>query len=256
MIYLIYGNQRDRVLVRSKEIIDKALATKSGALHFKFSAEGFEKAKFEELIAGRSLFAEKVVVLCDGLMFDAEISVYLSKKIGEISESDNIFVFREEKLNKSFLDLFKKSEAKIEEFSIVENKKGYAGAREVKLRAGYEGFNIFSFTDALGARDKKLAWVLYQKALRAGFPAEEIFWKAVWLFRNLILASGINKDQKDLVSKLKISPYTFDNSRKFLKNYTEPVLLDKYKKLVDIYHQFRRGIVESDVAIEQFILNL
>ena len=36
-------------------------------------------------------------------------------------------------------------------------------------------FNIFSLTDAVGARNKKEAWVLYQKALLAGVSAEEIF---------------------------------------------------------------------------------
>lgn len=257
MIHLIYGNQRDRVLARSKQIVDRVLGSKSGALYFKFMPEGFERAKFEELIAGRSLFKELVIVLCDGLMADAEISALLSKKIGEMSESNNIFIFLEEKINKNFLELFKKAKADIAEFSVAE-KKGYAGAREVKLRAGYEGFNIFSLTDALGARDKKLAWVLYQKSLRAGIPPEEIFWKAVWIFRNIILVSSINTEQKELAdkSKLAISPYTLSNSRRFLKNYNEADLKNKYKKLVDIYHQFRRGIVEAEMAMEQFILGL
>ena len=256
MIHLIYGSNRDKIVQRSKELIDKALG--SGALFFKFAEEGFVGAKFEELISGRSLFFEKVVILCDGLFDDGEIAALISKRIAEIAESKNLFFFRERDLNKKNLELFGKVGAKVEEFSTVDNKKGYAGAREVKLRAGYEGFNIFSFTDALGARDKKQAWVLYQKALRAGFPAEEIFWKAVWIFRNIILVSPINSDQKNLSdkSKLGISPYTLTNSRKFLKNYQVEILRDKYKKLVDMYHQFRRGVVEVEIAMEQFILSL
>lgn len=243
--------------MQSDEVLRKSLVSNPNSQLFKFTITDFEfgTEKFEELINGKSLFLEKFIVLCDGLMDSAEVSAFILKRIDEISESKNLFIFREGKLDKKKIETFKKAKAKIEEFSVVEVKKGYVGAREVKLRAGYEDFNIFSFTDALGSRDRKLAWVQYQKALRAGFPADEMFWKAVWLFRIVILVSPINKNQKDIEVKLKISPFALKNSRRFLNNYPEDVLIKNYRKLVDICHQSRRG-VEMDTAMEQFILNL
>jgi DNA polymerase III delta subunit len=257
MIHLVYGNKRDKVLARSAEIVDKARKSNSGALYFKFTEDGFDKAKFEDLIGGQSLFSEKVVVLCDSLLDNAEIYFFVLKKAEDLALSGNLFVFREGKLNKKELDALTRDGSKTEDFSTPEDKKGYAGAREVKLRAGYENFNIFGFTDALGARDKKRAWTLYQKGLRAGLPAEELFWKAIWLFKSVILVSSINKNQKDLEGKLKIKPNTQSNARNFLRNYEKDNLfLEKYKNLVDIYHRFRRGEVEAEMATEQFIINL
>ncbi len=257
MIYLIYGDKRDKVLVRSREIVDKSLKSNDGTLYFKFTEDDFQRARFQELIGGKSLFAEKFIVLCDGLLGSAEDSVFVSKKIQEVSSSDNIFIFREGLLNKKSLEIFKEAGSKIEEFSLSDfSKKSYAGAKEMKLRRGYEDFNIFKFTDALGSRDRKMAWVIFHKGLRAGFSAEEMFWKAVWIFRNIILASPINKNQKDILTKLDVKPNTLNNCRRFIKNYTEETLLDNYKKLVDIYHQFRRGVVDSDMALERFLLNL
>ncbi len=255
MLYLIHGNLRDKILARSNELEQKFTEANPDALVFRFSVDGFERAKFEELISSRSLFAKKTLVVGDQLFSSAEIAVWLTKLLPEIALSPNTFIFREGDLNKKSLELFQKAGARIEEFSLRQNK-GYAGAKEVKLRAGYEGFNIFSLTDALGARDKKQAWVLYQKALRAGFPAEEIFWKAVWIFRNIILASSMNTDQAGLASKLKVSPYTINNSRRMTKNYKPEELIVSYRKLVDIYHSFRRGTAEAEVAMEQLILNL
>jgi DNA polymerase III delta subunit len=257
MIHLVYGNKRDKVLARSAEIVDKARKSNSSTLYYKFTENGFDKASFEDLIGSQSLFFDKVVVLCDALLDNAEISFFVSKKAEELAGSSNLFVFREGKLNKKELDIFKRDGSKTEEFSLPEENRGYAGAREVKLRAGYENFNIFGFTDALGERDKKKAWTLYQKGLRAGIPAEELFWKAIWLFKNIVLISSVNKNQKDLEGKLKIKPYTQSNSRKFLKNYEKDNLfLEKYKNLVDIYHRFRKGETEAETATEQFILSL
>ncbi len=257
MIYFIHGNNRDKILTRSKELVEKSLKENLGALYFKFNIEDFQKAKLEELIGGRSLFREKFVVLCDGLLGDPEAQLFVSKMCIEMDSSDNIFILREGVINKKLLEIFDKTGSKIEEISLEKiDNFGYAGARGVKLRPGYEDFNIFKFTDALGVRDRKMAWILFQRGLRAGLPAEEIFWKVVWIFRNMILVSPINKNQDGLVSKLDIKSNTINNCRRFIQKHTNDSLLESYKRLVDVYHQFRRGRVECEMVLEQFILNL
>jgi len=257
MLFLFYGNNRERILTRSKEIVESVVKKSPDALYFNFTESNFERAKLDELTGGRSLFSQKIIVLCDGLLENPEIAELVSFKISEMSSSNSLFVFREGVLRKSLLEIFKKSAAIIAEFSVDENtKRGYMGTREVKLRVGYENFNIFSFTDALGSRDRKLSWVLFHKALRAGIPAEELFWKAVWIFRNMILADISPVYQKELTTRLKISPFVVRKSRGFLKNYSIETRKDVYGKLVRMYHEFRRGTIETEIAMEQFILNL
>lgn len=257
MIYLVYGNLREKVISRSNDIVARQLGSIADGLFIKVDNEAFEKTKIEELIGVKSLFTKKVVILCDGLCSTKENSAFILKKIKDIAASDNIFVFREAEVDKKVLDSFIACEASIEELNDrVSTSRGYVGAHEVKIKAGYEGFNIFSFTDAIGRRDKKTAWVLYHKALRAGFPAEELFWKAVWIFRNIMLASPINRDPKGVVSALRISPFVFNKAKGFVGGYDLNQLVVKYKDLVSIYHQTRRGLVDIEMATEQFILNL
>src|SRR5690606_36911869 len=56
------------------------------------------------------------------------------------------------------------------------------------LLQGRPDFNIFTITDAVGARDKRRAWVLYMQALAAGFSAEEVFFKIVWQVKSMLIA--------------------------------------------------------------------
>ncbi len=246
MVYLVYGNNRDKVLARSRELSDENMRANLGALYFKFTGDYFERAKLEELIGGQSLFSQKIVILCDSLLDNPEALDFVSKNIENIFLSKNIFIFRQGALDKARLEVFKKNQIASEEF-LIENDARAIDAKE---------FNIFSFTDALGSRDRKLAWVIFHKALRAGVSAEELFWKIVWLFKSIILVSSINGNQGDLVSRLKTSPFVIKKSRGFLKNYPEESLIGNYRKLIDIYHKFRRSNVEAPMTVELFILNL
>ncbi|MBI3633309.1 MAG: hypothetical protein HY226_03395 [Candidatus Vogelbacteria bacterium] len=257
MIHLTFGSDRNKILVRSQEVVSDYLGGLSGALFVRLHGEEFEKAKFEELIDGRSLFSKKIVVLCDGLLANKETVNFVLKRVDDIAASNNIFVFRDDILDKKTLEVFKNKGTTAEEFcERAVTGGGYAGAREVKLKTGYETFNIFSFTDAIGRKDKKTAWVLFHKALRAGFPVEELFWKVIWIFRNILLASSLNADQKGVTTTLKISPFVFNKAKSFVGCYHPEQLLSKYRDLLDIYHETRRGVVDIEMATEQFILTL
>ena len=114
MIYLCFGNDRDKVLNRSSGLVDKALSDLPDALLVRINVEGFEKAKFEELINGRSLFSKTIIVLCDGLLSNKETSLYLSNKIEDVAVTANSFIFRDGSVDKKTTDSFKKNGAKIE----------------------------------------------------------------------------------------------------------------------------------------------
>lgn len=123
-------------------------------------------------------------------------------------------------------------------------------ARPLFDKKGRE-FNIFALTDAIAARKKKDAWVLYQKALGAGLVAEEIFWKVTWAIKNLLIAKNT---KTALETDMKSFPYS--KAKGALKNWKDGELERLSLSLVTGYHNARRGEGEIDTLIEKTLLRL
>ena len=112
-------------------------------------------------------------------------------------------------------------------------------------------FNIFTLTDAFGARKKREAWVLYRQALSKGVSSEEVFWKLVWQVKTLLLADRTkNAEEADM----KVFPY--NKAKSFLKHWKKGELENLSENLVVGYHQTRLGKEEMETFIEKTILNL
>lgn len=86
-------------------------------------------------------------------------------------------------------------------------------------------YNAFALADAFGRGNKKEAWVLYRKAIDKGEAVEAIHGMIFWKVKTMIL-NGING--KDLYPTL--------------------------EKLIDIYHESRRGKYELETKLEEIIL--
>jgi len=112
-------------------------------------------------------------------------------------------------------------------------------------------FNLFSLTDALGARDKKRAWILYEQALLSGIPAEKVFFQLVWQVRSMLLAS---KTKSALEADMK--PFPYSKAKGFLKNFKDGELEVLSEKLVTGHVLARRGEGEIETLIEKIILGL
>ncbi len=112
-------------------------------------------------------------------------------------------------------------------------------------------FNIFILTDALGARDKKRAWILYQQALSAGLSAEEIFFKVVWQVKSMLIASRTKSVEE---TDMKTFPYS--KAKGYLKNFSISELTNLSESLVIGYHKARRGIGEVETLVEKILLKL
>jgi DNA polymerase III delta subunit len=116
---------------------------------------------------------------------------------------------------------------------------------------GRPDFNIWSFTDAVGARRKKEAWVLYQKALAAGLAPEEIFYKLVWQVKTLLLAQ-----KTKTAEEAGMKEYPYSKAKVSLKNFTTSELQNLSTDLVLGYHGARRGEGEMETMLEKIILSL
>ncbi len=112
-------------------------------------------------------------------------------------------------------------------------------------------FNIFALTDALGARDKKRAWILYQQALWAGLSAEEIFFRIFWQVKTMLIASRTKN-----VGETDLKPFPYSKAKSFLKNFRPGELEKLSEHLVVGYHQARRGQSEIETLIEKILLTL
>jgi len=124
---------------------------------------------------------------------------------------------------------------------------------EEKLPLDKKGkeFNIFALTEALGNRNKKEAWVLYQKALSAGLSADEIFFKLFWQVKSMLIA-GRTKNAEE--ADMKTFPY--NKAKGFLKNFKLEEIERLSEDLVIGYHLARRGEGEITTLIEKILLKL
>jgi len=122
---------------------------------------------------------------------------------------------------------------------------------EVVLDEKGREFNIFSLTDAVGAKDKRRAWILYQKALSGGFSSEEVFFRIVWQVKSMLLASRTKNARE---ADMKEFPY--NKSKNFLKNFNKEELEQLSEDLVTGYHQNRRGRGEMETFVEKVLLSL
>ena len=120
-----------------------------------------------------------------------------------------------------------------------------------EIKSKHSDFNIFSLTDAVGARNKKEAWVLYQKALTSGLVADEIFWKIVWIVKSMLIALR-TKDY----SETEMKEFPYKKAKGYAKNFSKEELENLSESLVVGYHNARRGIGEMETLVEKILLGL
>ncbi len=135
--------------------------------------------------------------------------------------------------------------------TVVDINLGTMEEERLPLDKKGKEFNIFVLTDALGARDKKRAWILYQQALGAGLSAEEIFFKLVWQIKVMLLASRTKS-----VTETDMKDFPYNKAKSFLKNFSTSELQNLSENLVIGYHQARRGDGEIETLVEKILLNL
>ena len=110
-------------------------------------------------------------------------------------------------------------------------------------------FNIFSLGDALGERNKKNLWILYQNAVTANMGDEVICGTLYWAIKNMALT-------KNSAGDVGLNPFSAKKFRKFAQNYTTKEIINLSHMLTRIYHEAHRGGEPMNIALEKFILNL
>ncbi|VAW11996.1 hypothetical protein MNBD_BACTEROID05-735 [hydrothermal vent metagenome] len=239
MIYLLYGEDTTKAREKMHSIVDSMCAKKPDASLFKMDSYNFNHAQLEEFVMSAGLFVQKYIVVLDNVFENKEYKEVVVGKVKEIGASENVFVILEGKLDKKTVTKIEKKAEKVQEFAkntLSEKKKD---------------FNIFSLTDAIGRRDRKKAWVLFQQATAGGVSPENIHGTIFWGVKSILLATGART-----AKEAGLNPFVFSKSVLFSKNFKKGELENISSKLISIYHEARRGGTELGVALEIFILSV
>jgi len=235
MLHAIIGNDRAKALEKLDSLIESFSKKCNDPAVVRIGEEQLEGGVLEEYAGAQGLFNDTLVVVLDELL-EAQEGI-VAEKLPDFKESQNIFIALQ---SKPKADLRKKIEKHAEKVEIVELPKGKR-----------DTFDIFALTDALGRRDRKGTWVLYQKARATGAEEEQLHGMLFWIVKGMLLASR-TKSAKEAG----LSPFVYSKANSFAKNYTPDELEKLSRKLVTLYHDSRRGVEELPVALERLILSL
>lgn len=236
MLYVIYGNDKKR----KEEYLDalrKKITTPDTSVEL-VEEEQVSKDWLDESLQGRGLFGEKKIFLLNDVLGKKEVQELIFEKIEDFKRTENIFIISESSFTSKNTDLFKGFADEIKEFSQASGGKA-------------QEFNIFLLGDALGARNKKDLWVLYERAKKTGLSDEEIAGTLFWSVKNLALMK--NAKEGDDAG---LNHFVASKNRGYVKKYSATEIQKLSGDLIKIYHEAHRGGESMDVALEKFILSL
>ena len=219
MIYFYYGTDIKKTHLKSHELINSLLKKKPDASFFKINTENFNEVTLKEYIGSQGLFSDKYIVLLDRLCEKKEVKEQYIDLLKEISESENIFIVLEGKIDKATATKIEKKSEKTVKFDLDEiiDKKSDS--------------NVFEIANAFGRRNKKEIWMLYRKYIDSGSAPEELHGILFWKAKTMLLA-------KDFY------------------NWKEEELMNFIDKLITVYHEARRGNGELETSLEALLLSI
>jgi len=225
MLYLISGKSESR-----KEFISN-LATELSLTPVRIYDNDIQSVEIQNLVSVQTgLFGDKELYVLHSLARTLDIKNLLT----QYAESDNIFIFSEDTTTKPIVKIFEKYESNIQDFG-----------KEEKIKKN--DFNIFSLTDALGARDKKNLWLLFHRAIKNASP-EEIHGILFWQVKNLALV-------KTSQTNPGMNPFVYQKTSGYAHKFTLQEIQKMARDLVHMFHN-RDTYSTLDIEIEKFILSL
>lgn len=238
MLYVLFGEDTKKSREKLHSLIQTLLSKKKDAMLSHLNNENFDTADFLDHISSQGLFEQKSIIVLDSLFSNATDKAIVLDHIKKVSESSNIFIIIEGKLDAKTKTKLEKRSEKMQECALP---------KDVSKKPR---FNIFDLSDALGRRDKKQLWVLYQAGGLNNISSEEMHGILFWGTKNMLLA----KDAKS-VKETNLSPFVYEKAKSYSENYSMTELGDLSSDLVKVYHESRRGKGSFSIQLEQLILS-
>ncbi len=225
MLYLLHGNKN----ARKEAITKKAKILGITPVHIR-SDDLAEKDIHEIAVTQTGLFSDQEMYI----IHDLARTLDLDNLLPEYSGSENHFVFSEESITKPVTKKFEKYNAVIKDFG-----------KEIKEKK--QEFNMFSLTDALGARDRKNLWLLFQQAREQGSP-EEIHGILFWQVKNLALVKTSSENPG-------MNAFVYKKTLGFADKFSLEEIQNMSRLLVHMFHN-RDSYSTLDIDLEKFIMEI
>lgn len=236
MLHIIYGTDKEKARARFR-VLREEFVKKGSSERIVMEGE-VNRSFLDEASSSRGIFGETTLFVFDSVFDKKDEQEILAKHVVDLASSANIFLILETTFDKETMKTVIESVATIEEFA----------GKKIDKRPD---FNIFSLGDALGKRNKKELWVLYQEAVASGFEPEEVCSTLFWAVKNIALMKSAKPGED-----AGLSPYIAPKARMFAKNYTQDEIANISRTLVSVYHEAHRGGEPMSIALERFILEL
>ncbi len=236
MIQFFYGN--DAALKRRTKdaYVQDYLKKNSGVVRLQFSDVDFSTDSLMPLVTETNLFSAKSLIELYNIFDTEEGAQFVLENLEAFKESQNNFVLIENVLLKDVITKIEKAKIKADHFDIKTVKKE---------------FNNFALTDAFAARNKKNTWILFTAAIEQGISVEAILGTLFWQVKTLLL---IKTASKPTAESLGLNPFVFKKNLSACAHFTEMEIRNIFSRLVSIYHDSHLGIVDGEIALEQFLL--
>ena len=237
MLFVFHGTHTTKIADQTSRLVGQLLKKKPDAQVFYFEEGNVAEQDLDALIEAQGLFVEKHIVVLKQTLGNTESRDVVLPKLEAFKETQNIFVVSEGKLIAEHKRELTKHAEKIEEHNSAESKK--------------ETFNVFALGDALGGKDRKGLWTGYTQALMSGAEVESIHGTLHWAIKAM-LASSTSGSADEAGEK----QFTYNKFKKYAGNFNEGELKEHSRKLIEIYHDARRGKHELGIALERWILSV
>ncbi|MEI7463379.1 MAG: hypothetical protein WCK03_03200 [Candidatus Taylorbacteria bacterium] len=224
MLYVFHGSDINRSIEKAHKLIDSLLAKRPGASYVQINSDSWSIPLVESHLGGQGLFSNKYIVFLDRVSENVEAKEHMADLVSLMNESSNIFVSLEGLLNVEIKKIFDKGAEKVVVTELL-----------IKKAANGNGeYNIFALSDALSSRNRAVSWTIYRQAVDRGMSSESILGTLFWKVKTMILASNEK------------------GSGKYSKNELQSLLT----KIIILYHDGHRGLVDMELGIEKLLLEL
>jgi DNA polymerase III delta subunit len=236
MIIVITGD-RSLAMAKALAIVEKQKEKDPFAMHARLDKDSFSSSAFLEAWNASGLFQGKVIVLLDSIEPDKDEEKVLKDAIGEGREGAILV-----SVCGVYSPAFSKALA-------AKADKTEDVAPKVKPQKK-EDVSLFPIADAFGARDRKLLWTLYVKAILGGSAPDEIQRILWWQARSMMLArAAVGPSESGL------SPFVHGKSAKYARNYPGADLTRAAQSLITALHESRQG-GDLGLLLEKFCLGV
>ena len=227
MLVFLYGHDEEKM--------KRELAARAEGGVVRISAREESADFLRELAAGASLFGGGESVYIGGVCSDAPLMSAVLDAAEDMVRSPRTFVISDVDAPKDFLSDVKKKGAEVV-------------ACEDKKKRREKRFNTFSLADAFAQNDRKKGWILYQSALSAGIPPEEICGVLFWQAKAIVLAKTYSS-----AAEAGLSAFAYAKARRAA--LADEKAAHALSFLLRAYHGARGyGAVPLGDALEEFIL--